>query len=368
MYSCIMLPSKYVQGRAVLPLIGEFLVPLGKRALLLRGKTTASIVDTAITAGLQEQGIELAKVDFGGECSEDEIARVAEIARAEAADIIIGAGGGKVIDVVKSVGYPADLAVVMVPTIAATDAPTSSVVVLYTAAGVFAGVRFYRKNPDLVLVDLEIIARAPVRYLVAGMGDALSTWFEADTARRAHRPNTSGGLATQAALKWARLCYETLLADGLAARRAVEKGVVTPAVERIVEANILLSGIGAESGGLAAAHSVHNGLTVLPETAHYYHGEKVAFGTLTQLVLEGRRTDEMREVAEFCLSVGLPLTLGELGVTNLSPENLMPAAELACAPGEIIHNEPFPVTPQMVYEAMLAADALGKEWSVQRKG
>lgn len=55
---------------------------------------------------------------------------------------------------------------------------------------------------------------------------------------------------------------------------------MTPALEHIVEANILLSGLGFESGGLASCHAIHNGFTVLEQTHKYYHGEKVAFGTL----------------------------------------------------------------------------------------
>ena len=74
-----------------------------------------------------------------------------------------------------------------------------------------------------------------------------------------------------------KLCYETLLSDGRKAKISLENKVVTPAVERIIEANTLLSSVGFESGGIAAAHAVHYGLTALEETHHYYHGEKVSF-------------------------------------------------------------------------------------------
>ena len=49
--------------------------------------------------------------------------------------------------------------------------------------------------------------------------------------------------------------------DGVAAARDVEVDALTPALERVVEANTLLSGLGFESGGLCIAHAVHNGLT-----------------------------------------------------------------------------------------------------------
>ncbi|HML47812.1 MAG TPA: iron-containing alcohol dehydrogenase, partial [Clostridia bacterium] len=151
-------------------------------------------------------------------------------------------------------------------------------------------------------------------------------------------------VGTRTALALARLCYETLLADGAKAKAACACGVVTPALENIVEANTLLSGLGFESGGLAAAHAIHNGLTLLPETHAYYHGEKVAFGTLAQLVLENAPKEELEEAMGFCLDVGLPVCLADIGVEALSDEALAAVAQKACIPGESVHAMPFPVT------------------------
>ena len=100
---------------------------------------------------------------------------------------------------------------------------------------------------------------------------------------------------------------------------------------------------------------------MLEETHHSYHGEKVAFGTLVQLVLENRSREELNEVISFCLNVGLPITLADIGVTSPNAEQLLQVAQTACAEGETIHNEPFPVTPEAVYAAILTADALGRK-------
>jgi glycerol dehydrogenase len=146
----------------------------------------------------------------------------------------------------------------------------------------------------------------------------------------------------------------------LLARQAAEEHVVTVPVEKVVEANTLLSGLGFESGGLAAAHAVHNGLTALPETHHHMHGDKVNFGTLTQLALEDRPTAEIRAFVEFCRGVGLPTTLAEVGLGGVGRADLMRAAAAATAPGETIHNLPFAVDARMVCDAMIAADAYGR--------
>jgi len=192
------------------------------------------------------------------------------------------------------------------------------------------------------------------------MGDALATKFEAEASSKRRLPAMAGGAPSISALALAELCLQTLLEYGYYARLAVEKKVTSPAVEKIIEANTYLSGIGFESGGLAAAHAIHNGFTALEETHQYYHGEKVAFSTLVQMVMEGRDSDEIMEIMGFCKLVGLPVTLEELGLAGADSEKLMKVATAATVEGETIHNMPFPVNAQMVYEGIIAADAIGR--------
>lgn len=94
----------------------------------------------------------------------------------------------------------------------------------------------------------------------------MATWFEARACSRSSATTLAGGACTQAALALAKLCYHTLLEEGEKAMLAAEQQVVTPALERVIEANTYLSGVGFESGGLAAAHAVHNGLTAIADT------------------------------------------------------------------------------------------------------
>ena len=299
---------------------------------------------------------------FNGECSMSEINRIIKICDEKEIDVIIGIGGGKILDTTKSVGYYKEIPVVIVPTIASTDAPCSALSVIYTEEGVFEKYLFLKQNPNVVLLDTDIIAKAPTRLLVAGMGDALATYFEARACEASGAQTCAGGTTTLAAIQLAKLCYETLISEGEIARKAVDRNVCTKAVEKIIEANTLLSGIGFESGGLAGAHAIHNGFTVLPQCHHMYHGEKVAFGLLVQLVLEDAKQEEIYDVVEFCYTVGLPITLYELGIQEIKPEEIMEVAKAATAEGESIHNMPFPVIAKDVYAAILAADAIGSEY------
>lgn len=352
-------PPRYVQGAGAINTLPEQLERLGTKALVVADPFVVSnMKDTLETAlGTFPHTVE----KFGGECTKQEIQRLKDKLESVNGDIVVGIGGGKTLDTAKAVAYYAECPVVIVPTIAATDAPCSALSVVYTPEGEFEEYLLFPQNPSLVLVDTAIIAQAPARFLVAGMGDALATRFEAEACYKSNAKNMAGGGITMAALNLARLCYDTLLEYGYQAKLAAEKHVVTPALERVVEANTLLSGLGFESGGLAAAHAIHDGLTVLEETHNVYHGEKVAFSTIVQLVMEDRSSDEIYEVLEFCYSVGLPITLEELGLSAPSKEDLMKVARASVAEGETIHNMPFPVTAELVYNAIVAADALGQD-------
>jgi len=349
-------PGLYLQGDGASSAVPELMQSLGGAGLVICApsafeKVLPSIADALPKGSRAER--------FGGECCEQELTRLSALAAECGTRVVVAVGGGKTIDTAKIVADRARLPVVIAPTIASTDAPCSACAVIYTDQGVFERVTYQRRNPDAVVVDTGIIAKAPVRFLVSGMGDALATWFEARSCERTSSVNECRGLSTISALALARLCYDTLLGYGVAAKQANEAGIVTPAFERIVEANTLLSGLGFESSGLASAHSIHNGLTALAPTHAYYHGEKVAIGALAGLHLTDADPKEMDTVYGFCESVGLPTTLADIGLAGVTQEDLLTAARRACAPGECIHHEAGDVSPRQVVAAFIAADRMG---------
>jgi glycerol dehydrogenase len=350
-------PARYIQGRNATASLGDEMSKLGLEGpvLIVAGRSARKHLETTWANTFGAAGMAYAIHDFGGECSRAEIEAEKSAALAANAQVIIGAGGGKVLDAARAVAADLSLPIVNCPTTASSDAPCSALSVVYTPDGRFENYLFYKRNPDLVLVDTTVIAKAPPRLLVAGMGDALATWFEAKTVIDARKHNQLGGATGITAGALAKLCYETLLADGVAALEAVREQAVTPALERLVEANTLLSGLGFESGGLAVAHSVHNGLTTIPETHKYFHGEKVAFGLLVQLVLEGKPSSLIEEVRNFSLSVGLPTKLSDIGIVKPTRETIVSIATRAAAPGETAHNEPFVVTPENLTDAIITA-------------
>ena len=360
MANTIISPNRYVQGRGELKNLPEHAKKLGKKLFVIISASGLKRVRDLLEKSFENTGMELVFEEFQGECCETEIKRLGSRFQENKCDLVVGVGGGKIHDSAKAAAYYQGAPVVIIPTIASTDAPCSALSVIYSETGVFERYLFLNSNPDLVLVDTDIIAAAPSRLLVSGMGDALATYFEARAVAASGALSCAGGKPTKGALALAKLCYETLLEDGVKAKLAVEAGACTQAVENIIEANTYLSGIGFESGGLAGAHAIHNGLTVIKDCHHLYHGEKVAFGTLTQLVLENAGQKLLEEVIGFCMDVGLPTTFAELGMARPYKDLLMEAAVRACSPDDTLVNMPFEVTPEMVYAAMVGADALGR--------
>ncbi|HIF3796118.1 TPA: glycerol dehydrogenase [Escherichia coli] len=324
-------PGKYIQGADVINRLGEYLKPLAERWLVVGDKFVLGFAQSTVEKSFKDAGLVVEIAPFGGECSQNEIDRLRGIAETAQCGAILGIGGGKTLDTAKALAHFMGVPVAIAPTIASTDAPCSALSVIYTDEGEFDRYLLLPNNPNMVIVDTKIVAGAPARLLAAGIGDALATWFEARACSRSGATTMAGGKCTQA-------------------------------LERVIEANTYLSGVGFESGGLAAAHAVHNGLTAIPDAHHYYHGEKVAFGTLTQLVLENAPVEEIETVAALSHAVGLPITLAQLDIKEDVPAKMRIVAEAACAEGETIHNMPGGATPDQVYAALLVADQYGQRF------
>ncbi|CAG9222678.1 Glycerol dehydrogenase [Paraburkholderia tropica] len=347
-------PSRYVQGAGALDTLDTELARLGTRAACLVDRNVAGLLEPSL-ARAEKVALNVRAVDAA--CTERAVAETADWIRSSGADIVVSFGGGKVIDTGRAAADDLRLPFVCVPTIAASDAPCSALAVIYDDEGRVVCDRFVRRNPDLVLLDTAVIVRAPARFFIAGIGDALATYYEADACRRAYARNLCGGRGTALAFEAARLCRDMLFAHAAQAVADCRAQLVTPDFDATLEATVLLSGIGFESGGVAAAHAIHHGLADLPSSHGLLHGEKVAIGVLASLFLSTVPDEERRRVFAFCRAVGLPTRLHQINVDVADTAALGIVAARACRAGEIIHNEPYPVEPAMVVAALKAMDA-----------
>ncbi|NCF45272.1 MAG: iron-containing alcohol dehydrogenase [Proteobacteria bacterium] len=353
-------PQRYVQGAGVLEHIHRYMSLLNcQRAGLLASRRGLAAEGARITESLAQNRINVVPAQFEGECSLAEVDKhVAALADAKL-DCLIAVGGGKPVDAGKSIAYRLDIPVVIVPTLASNDAPCSALSVLYTEQGASDLVEFYPSNPALVVVDTDIVAAADERYLVAGMGDAMATWYEARVCLNNPKALTPiGARPTLASCAMGEICAHTLFDCGLAAASAVAANRNDDDVERVVEANTLLSGIGFESGGLALAHPMALAFTQIDAIHHnYLHGEMVAMGTMIQLAME--RSPDAQKVAEFFAATGLPVHLQQLSLATSARADLE-IIIAAALQNRNSHHMPMPVTAASIQQAIEDADALGQ--------
>lgn len=354
-------PNQYWNKPGILGQSAPRLAPLGKRALIIAGKTAWSAVSASLIGSLAEANIDFEIAEFGGYCTAEEIGDFAKLAEEKQADLLIGVGGGKALDLTKAVGDQLDLPVVTVPTVAATCAAWSALTVLYDAQGRSQGYLPLKNSPVLVLADTRVLASAPKRFLAAGIGDTWVKWYEVAVNIRDEADELDVQIGTQTA----KLALEILQRHAPEAYETAGSGEVTRAFTETVDAIILLAGLVGSVHGPAAraaiAHSIHNSLTYVPETKGTLHGEKVAFSLLSQVVLEGRSDGEVHELAAQLRQFDLPVTLAALGIER---DPALVAGEVAR--GVQLRTEPaarlaFAANAEALANAIQAADRAGRQ-------
>ena len=326
-------PGRYLQGPNAIEqlpvLLSEFAV---QSPVIVMDDIVQAAAGELILTPMRRAGINAKVLRFPGECSARAIADMSKAIDPTMDNVIIGFGGGKTIDAAKGVSKAHGLRLIIAPTIASNDSPTSRLIVLYDANHRVAAVDILTRNPDVVLVDSNIIAKAPVRFFAAGMGDALSKKFEATQCHLAGGNNFFGTPSLSTARLLAEKCYETILEFGIAALDRIQSmGRPDESVERVIEATVLLSGLGFESGGLSISHALTRGFTAHPRMSQMLHGELVAFGSIVQLIAEDRSTPEIVAHARFCHQAQLPVTLAQLGAANATAADLLVMGTLTMA-------------------------------------
>lgn len=312
----------YVQGPGSLDLVGETAAKLGRRPAAVCDAEVRGLVEARLLESCAQAGLEARILPFRGEVTHAAIEGLAEQARDHRADVVLGAGGGRALDAAKGVARRRGTPFVSLPTIAATDAAASRGIAIFDEAGRPATVEQLARNPEVVIVDTGIIAKAPARYLRSGIGEAVSKRFEAEACGAAGALTKHGTRPLRSAQAAADACYRLVRQHGVAALAAAGRGEATDDLEAVVEAVVLLSCLAFENGGLSLAHALAPGLAGLRGTRAALHGDHVAYGTLVQLIFEGRPAAEIDDLTGFLREVGLPVSLAELGLADPTDDEI----------------------------------------------
>jgi len=356
-------PAQVLRGSGILVSAVARIARLGQRPLLVGGH------GLTLVEGLRsvQAQLDLAEAPYGGECTEAGLAALHQAVTQHSADVIIGVGGGKALDTAKLLAHQCRLPVVTVPTSAATCAAWTALSNVYSESGAFLYDVALDHCPELLVLDYDLIQTAPQRTLVAGIGDAIAKWYEA---------SVSSGHSEQtlmiAAVQQARVLRDILFQKSASALQAPGSS----GWRDVVDATVLLAGVIGGLGGAqcrtVAAHAVHNGLTHLLASHGTLHGEKVAYGILVQMRLEEMLQGSQlaatarQQLLKFYAELGLPQTLGNLGLSQITLAELEQAAIVACAPQSDIHRLPFAVVPEQLMAAMVSTTTPNPE--IRRRG
>ncbi|VEP13669.1 putative enzyme [Hyella patelloides LEGE 07179] len=351
----IISPGKVLRGDNILSQSGTEIARLGNRPLIVSGDRTLARVESYLQPIIKQHKLQAEQASYLPDCAESSLEQLQEAAQQHQADFIIGVGGGKALDTAKLLAHQCQIPIVTIPTSAATCAGWTALSNIYSEAGAFQYDVALDRCPDLIIVDYGLIATAPKRTLVAGIGDAIAKWYEASVSS-----GDSTATMTIAAVQQARVLRDILFQKSPSAVENIQG----EDWREVVDATVLLAGVIGGIGGAncrtVAAHAVHNGLTHIPQAHDALHGEKVAYGILVQLRLEEMVQNNQlavsarQQLLKFYRSIGLPQTLEDLDLGDVSLAQLRHAATIACQPKSDIHRLPFPVTPEQLMAAMVS--------------
>ncbi len=350
-------PLIYKQGENLLDTLGSEMNIFGTKAFIVSDPYIKQTYGNRLIESLKKQGLFSYSVDFSGETNPEELERLNQKCKEEKCDFVIGFGGGKSQDAAKSVKLGLNIPVVIIPTIASNDAATSRLIITYTKEGKFLGPKSLNTNPEAIYVDTSLIIKAPIRFLIAGIGDALATYFEAIQCEESNVDNFFGAKRTETSLAIAKTCYDVIIKYSKDAVDSAKKGIISESFEKIIEANVLLSGLGFEGCGVAGAHGISQGYTLIDDI-HALHGEEVAVALLTELIIENRSISFINEILEFYHEIGLPCSLTDLGIKNLTNNEINIISEFSSRPNSRTHNINKNITKELVFNSIKKSEEL----------
>jgi glycerol dehydrogenase len=352
-------PAQVIRGENCLSQIKDAIARLGTSPLIVGGDRTLTLIQPYLQPTLEQQQLKFNYASYSPDCAESSLLKLKETVQQQKADFIIGVGGGKALDTAKLLAHQCQLPIVTIPTSAATCAAWTALSNIYSQTGAFQYDVALNHCPNLLILDYGLIRTAPKRTLLAGIGDAIAKWYEASISS-----GSSSATLTIAAVQQARVLRDLLFQKSANALQNPD----SDDWREVVDASILLAGVIGGLGGAncrtVAAHAVHNGLTHIPAAHNALHGEKVAYGILVQLRLEemiqGNQLSisARQQLLQFYTEIGLPKTLEDLGLGEVSLVQLRQAAQVSCSPNSDIHRLPFSVTPEQLMAAMVSTNLI----------
>jgi glycerol dehydrogenase len=343
-------PAQLLRGNGTLSQLPKYLSRYGNKALVIAGATANQIT----ASYFKNTDLEIIYAPAIADCTDTNLAILRETVQQSKPHVVIGIGGGKVLDAAKLIAHQSKLPIATVPTTGATCAAWTALSNVYDADGAFAYDVTLDRCPDLMVVDYDVIATAPQRTLISGIGDAIAKWYESSVSS-----GSSEKTMVIAAVQEARILRDILFQKAATAIASPNSDIWREVVDATVCLAGAIGGIGGANCRTVAAHAVHNALTHLPQAHDTLHGEKVAYGILVQLRLEEFQGNQLaassrHQLLKFYQEIGLPNSLADLGLSQVTIAELEDISAIACQPHSDIHRLPFSVSPSQILAAMVS--------------
>ena len=319
-------PSRMIEtGGGAPEILAEAKKEFGfRRAIVVAGKTTFAKFGEKILGPLRNSGCEVEWYEKNCDVSRKAITGLLEIIEKKAgeATAVIGLGGGKAMDLAKSVRYApgirARIPLILVPTSPSTCAAYSSHIVVYSENGECEKTLVPAGCADLLALDASLLTDVPERLLSSGIADAMAKFIESrHIFETGARPDT--GSAT--AFLIARSVYDFAVSSGVKALSDLKDGMTgSETLLSCARALIVETGLVGAFGGLKCradlAHAIGDALTHVSERGgpNDLHGLRVGYGLLVQLAFEERDEKEILYLADLFDKLNVPGSLGSFEI------------------------------------------------------
>jgi hydroxycarboxylate dehydrogenase A len=324
-------PNQYICKEGVLKDISSYLDGFEFPVVVTGHKSFQALLNyTSLPSHVQV-------IQHNGYSSDTAVKGISE--RARQADVIIGIGGGIILDTAKSVADKLNIEIITIPTVVGTCATSTPLSVIYDDTGAYVRVDYHKRSSYLTVVDPLFLLKSPMDYFKSGIGDTLAKWFEAEAIIRNNINKDTFSIMVHVGLQNSSFIKELLLEESKLAIESLETNTISSSFTKVLEAVLTLAGTvggyGGRFGRMSGAHAIHNGLSFIEETHNILHGQKVAYGILVQLILENR-TKEVQDLIPFYNDLGFPINLKELGITDHQDQAMKIIAAHAIKPEETL--------------------------------
>lgn len=323
----------------------------GASVAVIHGEKAWAAARDLVVPAIEKAGLELTReFVYGHDATYENVEKIISDRAVQEADMLLAVGGGKCIDTVKLAADKLGKPVFTVPSIASNCAPITKISIMYHEDGSFKDIPRLTNVPVHCFINPSLVLAAPVRYLWAGIGDAMAKHVESSWSAKAGERLDYG---SELGIAAGRMCFYPILQDGAQALRDAAAGKVSEELKNTILNIVISPGIVSVSvhpdynGGIA--HALFYGLTSRKHIEkNHLHGEVVSYGTLVNLMVD-EDWEKLSQTYALHREIGLPVCLADL---ELEKEDLLEdVLEVTMANQEMLHT-PYPVTKDMIYGAI----------------